>query len=390
MILKESVVIENRKKMKITFILPTANFGGGIRVISIYAQWLTQRGHSVELISQPPPRDKLFSRKTFKNLITGKGLGLKTKQGSHLDGLTLHHRVLDTCRPPIDKDVPDADIIIATWWLTAEWVNRLSANKGAKVYFIQHHEIHKHLPVERTKKTYLYPFHKIVIAKWLKDMMRDRYCDNMVDLVPNSVDHSIFYSEERNKRNIPTVGFVYSPRPFKGCDVIFEVIKTLKMKFLNLKVISFGASQPDFSDFILSEIEFHLSPTQSVIRELYSSCDLWLSASRSEGFYLPAMEAMACRTPVVSTKTGWPLESIKNGFNGYLAEIDDVHSLVNGVASILELTNSDWAVMSANAFDTVKDSSWDKSAEMFEESLLHACKRANNKEIAGNCTLIVD
>ena len=40
-----------------------------------------------------------------------------------------------------DVDVPDGDLIIATWWETAEWVNALSPNKGAKVYFIQHHEI---------------------------------------------------------------------------------------------------------------------------------------------------------------------------------------------------------------------------------------------------------
>jgi len=30
------------------------------------------------------------------------------------------------------------------------------------------------------------------------------------------------------------------------------------------------------------------------------------------------MEAMACRTPVVSTNTGWPSEAIKSGWNGIL------------------------------------------------------------------------
>jgi glycosyltransferase involved in cell wall biosynthesis len=28
------------------------------------------------------------------------------------------------------------------------------------------------------------------------------------------------------------------------------------------------------------------------------------------------MEAMACRTPVVATRTGWPAEAIVAGFNG--------------------------------------------------------------------------
>src|SRR5208282_5263036 len=48
-----------------------------------------------------------------------------------------------------------------------------------------------------------------------------------------------------------------------------------------------------------------------------------LTASRSEGFNLPAMEAMACRTPVVSTRTGWPAEAVKTGINGVLVDVED-------------------------------------------------------------------
>jgi hypothetical protein len=60
--------------------------------------------------------------------------------------------------------VPDADIIIATWWETAEWVARLSARKGAKVYFIQHDERFVHMPQDRVEKTWALPFYRITIA----------------------------------------------------------------------------------------------------------------------------------------------------------------------------------------------------------------------------------
>ena len=71
----------------------------------------------------------------------------------------------------VDADLPDADIVIATWWETAEWVNALSPAKGRKVYFIQHHEVFSYLPVERSRATYRLPLHKIVISRWLKDLM---------------------------------------------------------------------------------------------------------------------------------------------------------------------------------------------------------------------------
>jgi hypothetical protein len=48
--------------------------------------------------------------------------------------------------------------VIATWWETAEWVDRLSVSKGKKVYFIQHYEAFDYLPKERVEATWRLPF----------------------------------------------------------------------------------------------------------------------------------------------------------------------------------------------------------------------------------------
>jgi len=210
--------------MKITFILPVASMGGGIKVAAIYAKALTEKGHGVVIISPPPPGQPI--RRKIKSFLTGHGWPSQ-KPNSHLDGLNLDHRILDRYRPVIDSDVPDADVIIATWWETAEWVSALSDSKGAKIYFIQHHEVHEYLPVERSRATYRLPFHKIVIAKWLLNIMRTEYGDTDVDLVPNSVDHSQFFSEVRGKQLQPTVGFLYSPSLYKGVDIAMSVTNNL-------------------------------------------------------------------------------------------------------------------------------------------------------------------
>ena len=60
-------------------------------------------------------------------------------------------------------------------------------------------------------------------------------------------------------------------------------------------------------------VEFHCLPPQEKIRTFYASCDVWLCASSSEGFYLPTLEAMACRCPVVSTRVGGATDIIQDG-----------------------------------------------------------------------------
>src|SRR5262249_45166631 len=123
--------------MRITFILPHANLSGGTRVVAIYSRKLTERGHRVCVGSVTPPKPRLADR--LRRLVRGNGFFVKgAREASHLDGLPIEHRVLPHPGPVRDSEVPDADVTIATWWETAEWVAALGPAKGAKAYFIQH------------------------------------------------------------------------------------------------------------------------------------------------------------------------------------------------------------------------------------------------------------
>jgi glycosyltransferase involved in cell wall biosynthesis len=363
--------------MKITFILPPVNFSGGMRVASIYVRRLMAMGHTVVAVSTPPA--PLSLRQRLRRPFTAAS---RRASGSHFDGPDLDHRV-SARRPITAKDVPDADIVIATWWETAEWVAEFPPSKGVKVHFVQGYEIFDWLPIERCKASYRLPLHKIVVARWLKDLMEREYGNTGVELVPNSVDHDQFFADERGKQARPTVGFLYSVAPLKGVDVTLRAIATLRSRFPELHVISFGEHTP--LDDALKDVEFHHSPPQAELREIYSRCDVWMTASRSEGFNLPAMEAMACRTPVVSTRTGWPEEAIVDGGNGWCVDVDDVNGMTRCVEGVLALSDGDWRVMSARAFDTVRHSTWEASAKHFEGALIRlkeiepegACAPAN-------------
>lgn len=360
--------------MQITFISPTVNFGGGTRVIVIYAQQLSRMGHTVRIISPPPKAIQNIQK--LKSWLKGSGWPhIPSKPRSHLDGSGVDHHFLDRWRPVVDDDVPDGDVVIATWWETAEWVAALSPRKGAKVYFIQAHEIYDYLPVARCRVTYRLPFHKIVISRWLQRLMSEEYGEHVVDIVPNSVDRTQFFAPDRGKQSTPSVGFLYSSTSVKGVDSTLAALRIVRAQIPELRIISFGAQIPNRHLPLPVGIEYFHSPPQEEIRDLYMRCDVWITASRSEGFNLPALEAMACRTPIVSTRTGWPAEAIKSNWNGVLVDIDDLVGLTEGIEWVLSRSDDEWRSLSANAYATASVGSWHESAKLFEAALMHAHQR---------------
>ncbi|MBV1889346.1 MAG: glycosyltransferase family 1 protein, partial [Proteobacteria bacterium] len=57
--------------MKITFVVPALNLTGGLRVVSIYASYLAEKGHEVTVIS---PNKRIYSFWTrFKSFSRGNG-----------------------------------------------------------------------------------------------------------------------------------------------------------------------------------------------------------------------------------------------------------------------------------------------------------------------------
>ena len=126
--------------MRITFVCPIADLSGGFRVIATYAKRLRARGHDVLVVTRPPRKPTV--REVLRSVYRRRPLPTLLANGpSHLDGTGVPHKVLDRYRIPTAADLPDADLVIATWWESAEWVWALPAEKGVKVHFIQDYEL---------------------------------------------------------------------------------------------------------------------------------------------------------------------------------------------------------------------------------------------------------
>ncbi len=367
--------------MKITFVLPFAGLAGGIRVVATYADRLKKRGHEVFVVSLPA--DRISPIEQIKSLIKGKGW-LSYKEGSHFDGLDVPHKVIERWRPITDADVPDADVVIATWWETAEWVANMSEAKGAKAYFIQHHEVFEGMPKEKVEATWSLPMHKITISKWLIELAQERYGDNNVSFVPNSVDTEQFYAPPRGKQPIPTVGMLYAPIGWKGCDVSLKAFSLAAQKIPNLRLVAFGVFDPSPEMPFPEDTQYFKQPAQDTIKDIYASCDAWLCGSWSEGFHLPPLEAMACRCPVVSTRVGGPLDIVKEGVNGYLVPLGDSTALADKLTHILSLSEAEWRAMSDAAYATATEYSWDDATELFEAALHTAIERKQRGDFSSS------
>ncbi|MBW0000519.1 MAG: glycosyltransferase family 4 protein [Verrucomicrobia bacterium] len=356
--------------MKITFVLPYTGLQGGVRVLAIYAERLQRRGHEVTAVSNPftmPLRSKV------KSVLVGRGWPTNPAGQSHFDRIDVPHTVLNKERPVVDADVPDADVVIATYYATAFGVQNLSRAKGAKAFFIQNHEADKRR--RDADAAWRMPLHKIVISKWLLQLAQEEFGDKIVSLVPNSVDLEQFNAVERAKGAVPTVGILYSTSWMKGCRTALKALEKVAAVVPSLRVISFGAEKPGLDLRLPRYAEFHYRPPQNSLRDLYAKCDVWLCGSAREGFHLPPLEAMACRCPVVSTRVGGPLDIIEEGVNGHLVDIEDVDGLSQRLLQVLTLPQHDWKRMSDAAYDTANRFTWDDATDLFEKALELAIER---------------
>lgn len=354
--------------MRITFVLPYADLSGGIKVVAIYADRLSRRGHAVHVVSLPPRSPGL--REGLRNLVRlGRWRTSPPLPHTHFDGLPVAHRILESHRPVAAGDVPEADVVVATWWKTAGWVAGFPPSRGVQAILIQGYEVPPGTQNPDVDAAWRLPLRKIVIAKWLRRLAAEKFGDAGALLVPNGVDPAQFHAPPREKGARPTLGFLYSTSPYKGLDVTLRAVDLVRRRVPSLRVVAFGTERPAPERPLPEGAEYHRLPAQDAIRAVYAACDVWLCGSRREGFHLPPLEAMACRCPVVSTRVGGPDEIVEEGVNGRLVEPEDAEGLARGAAGILEADPAAWRRMSDAALRTAEAYTWERSTAALEEAL---------------------
>ncbi|MEX1255497.1 MAG: glycosyltransferase family 4 protein [Dehalococcoidia bacterium] len=107
--------------------------------------------------------------------------------------------------------------------------------------------------------------------------------------------------------------------------------------------------------------------------EQYNRAQVLVSPSLYEGFGLPAAEAMACGTAVVTTTAGALSEIVEDGISGVLVPPGDVEALAGAIRTLIEDPERCRTMGAAGARRARERFSWERTAEetiaLYEEVL---------------------
>lgn len=90
----------------------------------------------------------------------------------------------------------------------------------------------------------------------------------------------------------------------------------------------------------------------NAVDEVLSVSDLFVMTSEKESFGLAALEAMACRVPVVSTNAGGLPELVEHGISGMTSNIGDIDDMVKNAIHVLDEKNLE--TFKQNAYERAK------------------------------------
>jgi glycosyltransferase involved in cell wall biosynthesis len=102
---------------------------------------------------------------------------------------------------------------------------------------------------------------------------------------------------------------------------------------------------------------------------LYQQADALIVTSRYEGFCLPALEAMACGTPVIAFANSALVEVVGGG--GVLTPDGDVPAMVAALRRLLEDPTT-WEEVSARGVEHARRFSWESCANVHADVFRHA------------------
>jgi glycosyltransferase involved in cell wall biosynthesis len=135
---------------------------------------------------------------------------------------------------------------------------------------------------------------------------------NDIDLMYNGIDTEIFRPlaniEKQQQLLITTAS---ADQPLKGLRYLLEAIALLKPSYPDLKLIVIGKlhaggeTEKRLQNLqLMNSVEFISGISTECLVEHYNRASIAVSPSLYEGFGLPAGEAMACETPVISSDGG--------------------------------------------------------------------------------------
>lgn len=349
--------------MKINMVLPGLNHSGGVQVALEYLNFFVEQG--ADVMCYAPMKSLIKTGLNEDSLGKWFSSYFKIKFLPCFNNLTIR----------------DADCTIATGWITSYWVNKLSASKGKKVYFIQDYETW--FSGEKNRKvtqTYHLKFDlNVTVSTALHDTLVEKeQCDSVVicnGIAENNIKSEDSESQFKKGASI-VIGMPYREAKgssnVKNCRFGIQTVRRLMDDNPNIEFKLFGFKKPKVLD---SNISFLENPSRDVLTRWYDTIDIFYVPSLYEGWGLPAMEAMARGCVVLASDTGCIKEFGINKKNciklNNMKDATEVEVAVKYLIQNRELLKS----IGLEAIKTVRDYSFEKEATKFYTELVKLKKK---------------
>ena len=349
---------------KINFILPfkPRRPAGGFRVMYEYANRLAKKGYQVHLVF---PIETQFMNYRFPyavRYLLSKIEGFRTNRWFKFDtSITMSYA------PSVnEKYIPNADILIATWWSTVLEMSELSNEKGLKINLIQGFENWEGR-VDLLYKSYDLPnVTNIVVASYLHDIVR-QHTRKPIEIIHNAISKKSFDIDlPIEERNPNKVVMTYSVQEIKGSKFGLEALEIAKKSLPNLEVELFGvcpkpANLPEW-------MVYHRNPDN--LRDIYNRNSIILSNSFTEGFPLTPAEGMFCGCALICTDIDGHKEFAIDEDTAILVDVRNVEQMAE---KIIELVNNNTKriMLAKRGNNYIQRFSWDNSVNKMERVIQH-------------------
>jgi glycosyltransferase involved in cell wall biosynthesis len=159
------------------------------------------------------------------------------------------------------------------------------------------------------------------------------------------VDTELFKPTKSQGRYLSTEGVniltVARLHRYKGLDYLVEAMSLLRdMKELKLYIMGKGGEEANLQSLVKllhleGTVKFMETPIPNYeMPFLYGECDIYIKPSIIEPFGIAILEAMACGKPVIGTKVGGMLDTIKDGETGFLVAPKKPNELADRIKAL--------------------------------------------------------
>lgn len=208
----------------------------------------------------------------------------------------------------------------------------------------------------------------IAVSEAGRDEYEQYFNLNKVHVIYNGVDTNLFKPEleERFRKGTPQFLFVGNLYEHKKVDELVFAMESIVKTYANahLQIVGGGSAYTKLRKLACQlNIQDHVSfcgfVSHNELPYYYSSCDVYVTASRCEQFPLPLLEAWACGKPVVASSIRSHEELLSASKAGKIYKVGDVKNLCATIAAVYEHKDE----FKCNALQFAKEHDWSVVAD---------------------------